>query len=418
MVYLEFVPVDGYYNEIQNGKILLNNFSSATSAADIDKNLLTTYTDGTFNNIPQCNCGKHKVGYLEGKECPDCGSVIESIIKKKHPLVWFKRYPETERFISPYFWVCLRNILSTKIDVLRYLSDTKYNPPVDMPDWVRQLVIRLEYKRGYSNMIDNMELIIEFAIKHSKFKERNKYQELEIFLEIWRTQKHVILNDYMGLFNKRLFVMEETKMGNYTNLILGEVKSVAYNYLLNNSELTPIEKKENTMSRLVHGMANIVNNYLVENLQGKFGDFRKHFTGARMPFSFRTVIRSFKDEHRDNIHIPWAAGITTLRPHLLNLLVNRHKMSYKKASAYLYEHVKKYSELLDECFQTLINESIFGGIVVLYTRNPSLPMGSTQYKAITRVKKDVYDNTTSLSNLTVRPFNADEAVQRHSLIAA
>ena len=417
MVYMEFVSTDVYYHQIENGKILLNNFSSATSAADIDKNLLTTYTDGTFSNIPQCNCGEYKMGYLEGQQCPKCNSTIESIIKKKHPLVWFKRYPETERFISPYFWLCLRNILSTKIDVLRYLSDTRYNPPVDMPDWVRQLVSRLEYKRGYNNMIENLEYIMEFAIKHSKFKERNKYKELEIYLNIWRREKNVILNEYMGLFNKRLFVMEETKMGSYTNLILGEVKSVAYNYLLNNSELTTLDKKENTMSRLVHGMANIVQNYLTENLQGKAGDFRKHFTGARMPFSFRTVIRSFKDEHRDNLHVPWAIGITTFRPHLLNLLVNRFNMSCKKASAYLYEHVKKYSELLDKCFNILINESIFGGIVVLYTRNPSLPMGSTQFKIISRVKIDVYDNTTSLSNLTVRPFNADEAMLRHCYVA-
>lgn len=407
MVFLKFTPIDVYYNEIENGKILLNSFSSATSAADIDQNLLTTYTDGTFDNIPQCNCGAFKVGYLDGQYCPKCDSKIESIIKKKHPLVWFKRYPETEKFISPYFWMCLRDILSTKIDVLRYLSDTRYNPPVEVPDWVKQLIFKLEYKRGYNNLIYNMVPIMEFAIRHSKFKERAKYQELEIFLDIWQKEKHIILNDYMGLFNKRLFVMEETKMGNYTNLILGEVKSVAYNYLLNNSEMTPVDKKENTMSRLVSGMANIIQNYLKENLQGKTGDLRKHFTGARMPFSMRTVIRSFKNDSRENIHIPWSAAITLLRPHLLNLLVNRFDMSYMNASSYLYEHNKKYSELLDKCFKILISESRFGGIVVLYTRNPSLPMGSTQYKVISQVKSDVYDNTTSLSNLTIRPFNAD-----------
>ena len=407
MLHLEFTSTDSYYKSIGAGKILLSNLSSATSVAEIDNSLITTYQGNMFDNVPQCNCGKYKEAYLENQICDECGSPIESVIKKKDPLVWFKKYEETEKFISPYFWLCLRTVLSTKIDVLRYLSDTKYNP-VQIPDWLRQCTAKLNYKRGYNNLIYSLSDILDFAIKHSKFKERNKYEELIIYKMLWERDRDKILNEYMGLFNKRLFVVEETQMGHYTNLILGEVKAIAYNYLLNNNEFTALEKKENIMSRIISGMSNITQNYLSENLQGKFGDFRKHLSGARMPFSFRAVIRSMNiSGHRDHLHIPWVAGITTFRPHLLNLLVNRFGMSCKKASAHLYEHTKKYCKILDECFKILINESPFGGIVVFFTRNPSLPMGSTQFKIITMVKSDVYDNCTSLSNLTVGPYNAD-----------
>lgn len=408
MLHLGYTSTDSFFSDIETGKILLSALPSVTAASEIEDSLYTVFQDSVFDNIPQCNCKKYKKAYLEGEICEDCGSKVESVLEKKNPLVWFERYPESEKFISPYFWLVFRNLLNTKIDILRYLSDTKYNPPVVMPSWVPQMIRVLEFKRGYNNLVNSLEQILEYVSTHSQFKTGGKGIEAAILLKTFRRDKDNILNNYIGLFNKRLFVVEETKMGHYTNLILGEVKDVAYNYILNNNEHATFDKRQNVMSRLVHGLANITEVYVRENLQGKFGDFRKHLSGARMPFSVRAVIRSMnKASHRDELHIPWAGAVNSLRPHLLNLLVNRMEYSYKEASQLLFEHAKKYNKVIDKCFKIMINESPFGGIVCLFTRNPTLPMGSTHYRIITEIKSDVYDNTISTPNTATKSQNAD-----------
>lgn len=413
MVILGFKSIDGLYDSIAKGKVLLENMNSLASSAEIDQALFTVYTESVFSNIPQCNCGKYNEAYLENEVCEDCGDTIESVINKNHPLVWLRRYRSTQRFISPYFWMVLRNILSSKLDVLRFLSDTKYNPAVTQPNWLKKFLGVTHFKRGYNNLVESMDDLLDFTISSSEFKTGKKFEELQILKNIWNTQKDDILSEYLGIFNKRLFVIEETKMGHYTSLILGEVKDICYNYILNNNENVTQAKQEAVTSRLIAGMASIMDQYIRDNLQGKPGDFRKHFSGARMPFSFRAVIRSMNtDSHRDELHVPWTIGVTTMRAHVLNILVNRKGYTALDASNLLFEHTKKYHEDINDCFKILIAESPFAGFVVFFTRNPSLPMGSTQMKIITLVKPDVYDNTISISNLTVKPFNADEPMTK------
>ena len=408
MVVLGFKSIDSLFDSIDKGKLLLEDMHSLVSAAEVDEALFTVYKESQFDNVPQCNCGKFKVAYMENEECDECGSKIESIVNKNYPMVWLRRYENTEKFISPYFWVVLRNILSSKLDILRWLSDTKYNPPITHPNWLKKFLHVVDYKRGYNSLVENMEKLLHFTANSSEFRTGRKYEELSIMLHIWNNEREIILSEYMGIFNKRLFVIEETKMGHFTSLILGEVKDICYNYILNNNDLTTAKKKESVMSKLIHGMANIVETYIKDNLQGKPGDFRKHFSGARMPFSFRAVIRSMEfKSSRDELHVPWTVGCTTLRPHVINLLVKRFGYTGLQASNLMFAYTKRYHPDIDKCFQTLISESQFGGLVCFFTRNPSLPMGSTQMKIITKVKSDINDNTISMSNLTVRPYNAD-----------
>ena len=408
MIVLSFNSIDDLFNSIDKGKLLLEDMHSLVSAAEVDEALFTVYKESQFDNVPQCNCGKFKVAYMENEECDECGSKIESVINKNYPMVWLRRYENAEQFISPYFWMVLRNILSSKLDVLRWLSDSNYNPPVIMPPWLKRFTAQYDYKRGYNNLVQHMDKLLHFTANSSEFRNARKYEELAILLNIWNDNRNIVLSEYMGMFNKRLFVIEETKMGHFTSLILGEVKDICYNYILNNNDLATPRKKESVMSKVIHGMADIIEQYIRDNLQGKPGDFRKHFSGARMPFSFRAVIRSMDTKgSRDELHVPWTIGVTTFRMHIMNLLVKRFDYTVQQASDLLFAHTKRFHPDIEKCFNILMSESPFGGLVCFFTRNPSLPMGSTQMKIITRVKSDIHDNTISMSNLTVRPYNAD-----------
>jgi hypothetical protein len=92
--------------------------------------------------------------------------------------------------------------------------------------------------------------------------------------------------------------------------------------------------------------------------------------------------------------------------HLLNKLIKRgYRLNVAKAM--LSEHVSIYHPVLDGLMQELIAESQYGGIVGIFNRFPSLLAGSILCLIITKVKTNVNDNTTSLSDIVLKSLNAD-----------
>ena len=147
------------------------------------------------------------------------------------------------------------------------------------------------------------------------------------------------------------------------------------------------------------------NKYFEDYLVRKEGIFRKHVYGARSHFTFRFVIVSVPGPHKkDEIHVPWVAGPTAFRPHLLNKLTRRG-YTYKEANKILYRSVKKYDPLIAELLQELIDESPYRGIPAIINRNPSLKQGSTQLVYITKFKDKPDEFTLDLSQLVVKLGN-------------
>ena len=127
----------------------------------------------------------------------------------------------------------------------------------------------------------------------------------------------------------------------------------------------------NCTGSLVSSLATVYNKYFEDYLVRKEGIFRKHVYGARSHFTFRFVIVSVPGPHKkDEIHVPWVAGPTAFRPHLLNKLTRRG-YTYKEANKILYRSVKKYDPLIAELLQELIDESPYRGIPAIINRNPN-----------------------------------------------
>jgi len=401
--------LDEYFHATER-KLLLNNFSLLeTNPEDLVKLLYTKYED-EITLIPQCECGNYKGAYLLGKVCPKCNTTVIKTFDEIKPLLWIEQFRDDLPFLNPHFWTQMRYLLSRKIDCVRWLGDTSYNPP-GVPAFM-QTIKELIGGRGYKNLISNIEKILLYVANNSLFRANGKDVKAKKLLKEYQENKDKLFSSYLPLINKRLFVMEVTNKGNYTTSMLADTIDIAL-FAIKLANLDKNSKKvENGTATLIANLSNLFNKYVKEKLAGKKGMVRKHIYGSRSHFTFRAVITSLPSTaDYDELWVPWTIGVTAFRPHLLNKLLKRG-FTYKKASRLLFNSVNKYDPLIDELLIELIKESPYKGIPILFNRNPSLLQGSIQLQYITKFKKDVRDKTISVSMLVIKAPNGDPLTTR------
>lgn len=172
------------------------------------------------------------------------------------------------------------------------------------------------------------------------------------------------------MVNKKLFIMENTSKGRYTDLGIADVIDTTLQFIktVNEPKLT-YNKKSNCMARTISDLTTIYNYYYKEYLSSKLGIFRKHLYGCRAHWTARAVICSISGPHEhDEMHLPWCIGVTLFRAHIINLLAKRYGYSYKEINHKLQRAVSNYDKEIDECLETLLVESN-GKIPVLLQRN-------------------------------------------------
>lgn len=409
MIYQKFISLDDYYKETTGDKILLNDirYFSIEDKEMINRALITVYDDNTISLIPSCDCGDLKGGYLLGKRCSKCSTHVRDVHDKTDPLIWMRALDGMPKFLSPHFWLMMKNVMGKKVDCMRWLSDTSYNPP-DIPDYLIGLKHSVEgFERSYEFLINNINNIIVYLQNHSSFKPPRKAEILAGILQLYKENKDKLYSQFLPIVNKKLFIMENTSKGNYTNLGIANVIDTTLQFIktINDPKLT-LNKRSNCMARTISDLATIYGYYNKEYLSSKTGIFRKHVYGARAHFTVRGVIVSIARPHKFNeLHIPWSMAVTAFRPHILNHL-NKRGLTYKEASKRLFNAVNNYDPLIDEVLQQMIKESN-GGIPVLLQRNPSLKQGSSIRVFISEFKKDPLDSTIAISILVTALMNAD-----------
>lgn len=411
---------DEYFISTSGDKIIVNDLNAfaLTDSDKVHRNLMTVYDSDVISTVPSCDCGYYNKRFRLNKICPNCGTQVTEPFKKVKPLLWLKAFGDEYKFMNPSFWLMLKTVLdrkslkNSKYDYVRWLSDSTYNPPINIPSYILGLKNLLGGVRTYPNMVNNIENILIYLMNHGSFKEFDKQQTLIEMLELYKTNKDKIFNNYLPIINKKMFVMENTNMGKFTNIAVSDVIDVVSLWVKTSTEIKQsgaTDRKVSTVTvNTISKLANLYTVYFNKYLLEKPGAIRKHVYGARSSFTFRSVIISINKPHKhDEIEVPWAIGVTAFRLHLLNKLVNQRGFTYKKASSLLFKCVKKHDPLVEELLQELIDESPDKGIPVVLHRNPSLLQGSTMLVRIGKFKSDPKDLTIGMSVLIVKPFNAD-----------
>lgn len=402
-----FISLDNYFMSSVGDKIIINNLP----IEDIEmlrNTLMTVYDKNVISMVPRCACGERSGAFQIGSRCPDCDTLVESVFSNKDPLLWFMRIDKTEKFISPIFWTMVRRVISSKTDILRWIGDSGYNPKVTANEKIAILAVQSlpGFYRGYNFLVQNLEVILETIAGLGFMKSGYKNTELLALVDLYRDNKDKILSDYLPVLNKRMFVMEKTTKGKYTNIGVAALYDVVISFIYGSLKDSQ-RQRENIMCRTTAQMAEINADNITLYLSSKTGAFRKHIFATRSHFTGRMVIVPMTGPHvYDEIHLPWGIGVTLFRPHLLNLL-KKKGYNYKQSINMIFSSVQYYNEVIAECLDELVINAKGKGIPFIIQRNPSLLQGSVMKVYCTKFKKDPADTTMNISILLTKLPNAD-----------
>lgn len=408
-IYQKLKDMDNYFYMSTGNKIIINdlNYLNMDDINKANEMLMTIYDSDVINTIPICQCGNSKGRYLLGTTCIDCGSIVEDPLKQRTPIMWMKSLDKMEKFMNPTYWILLKRLFGGKLDYVRWLCDTSYNPPGEIPRHVRHIESMLT-ARDYNLFVKNIDHVLIYLSNLTEYKSPAKQKEIEILLDHYRNHPNRVFSNYLPIVNNKLFVMENTSKGKITNLTVSDMIDIVMIWIKNSSMELTMRKKSNSTATILSKLGMLYENYFRDYISQKPGILRKHVFSARSHFTFRAVITSIAGPHKyDEIHAPWSVGVTAFRPHLLNKLINNLGYTYDDANAMLYRAVSKYDPIIDKLLNELITESPDGKLRVNMQRNPSLLAGSSQLVYISKFKTVVEDKTCSISVLVATSMNAD-----------
>lgn len=425
-LYFGLVDFDEEFNNLPKIPTILNDLeeNNAKDKEFINSCIYTRYTTDLLSNIPSCGCG-HLVGQdLLGVTCTECHDTVKNSIETDlEPLIWIRAPEGVKALINPTAWeIISQRYTRSNFNVIRYLCDVTYNPQIRKPAVINEIKA-LGIPRSYNNFVENFDEIIELLNGLPAF--RLKRNEVDYVYQFIKEFRNVIFPKYIPIINKSILVFEDDNQGNFVDsTVPGIVNAARIMVGIDVKNTYSLKQKENRAIKAIIHLAEVYQKMNDDAfLSGKPGLLRKHIFGTRSYFSFRAVVSSItKAHHYREIHIPWGIATSVFSVHIKNKLL-RMGMTSNEATAYVNEHAQKYSPLLDEIFQSLINDSIYPntpyidvvsgetkmlrGVPCTMARNPSLKVNSIQLCYITRVKTDIDDPTVSIPILSVSPMNAD-----------
>lgn len=408
--YLEVIDFDDLFHSQKIEPFILNDLVLASieqrkSALDL---FYKTYSSELVSTLPQCRCGTLKGEYNLGITCNICETkCVSHFSEDGESNVWIRTPQGVAKLINPYIFLLLsERFTKVSFDVIKYLTDTTYNPGTRVPSPILNELSNLGVQRGYNYFIENFDEVVEKLFSLKTFKKDGDHDLLTLI----RQSKTFIFSDYIPVPNKALLIVEKNEVGTYIDpIILGAVDGIS---MITSLDVEPerykSSVKQNRVSKALFKLIDFYVDYIKKQISKKEGILRKHVYATRVHFSFRTVITSIEGEHRhDDIYIPHFIAVGILRPHLINKML-KLGFDYNHALGYINSKARTYDVFLESLFNELLAEAPGGrGIVCLLNRNPSLAQGSIQKVFISKIKTDVTDNTISLSVLCLPAFAGD-----------
>ncbi len=424
-IYLNLVNFNKLIATSETQPIIINDLQTVT---EDDKRLLDSLISSRyentdlFSNEPSCECGTTRGGYNLKMICPNCRTPVRELFDQAlKPIVWIRSPNGVASLINPMVWTMLREKFSKSgggFNLIEWMCNTDYQPSVTRPPEVDEM-IELGVERGYNNFVRNFDVYMDilFNLKHFRPK-KGKTDDLR---ELLIKHRDSVFSQFLPLPNKSLMIIENTEVGVFIDpIIVGAMDAICTISGIDTplSNFT-VRQKENRTAKMLALLSDYYYRVYHEILASKNGIFRKNVFGTRNHFSARAVISSNTRAHRyDSLEIAWGQGVTLLKIHLYNKLLDRG-FTPNQCGALLQEYTVKYHPLLDELFHELIAESPEGkGLPCTFGRNPSLTRASMQRMYITKVKTDPNDPTITLSILSVKGFNADFDGDQMNLVLA
>lgn len=405
------VNLDEVFQTVSGTPVIINEFNINTleDRETLNKLIYTHYEGDSLNILPSCECGNLMREHNVGIKCPDCNTVVMAVTERPlEPVLWITTPKGVSAFINPIFWIMASKALTyNQVNILEYLT----NPTMVVAGNVHKMVRKLQsfnLERGINHFHANFDSIMALLANEGIIKP-NARTDIMQFVAMYRD---AIFCKYLPIPSKLNFITEKTAVKSYAdNTMLLAVDALRTISSTVNSP-TPLSSKV-LQARAMQANALLAEYhqlFMKKSLGTKEGWYRSHVFGSRLHFTFRAVITSLSDNHDyDELHMPWAVAIMVFKIHLTSKLIKRG-FTPNECNQFLHEHMQTYHPLIDELFTELINESPYGGIPTMFSRNPTLMRGSMQLFRITQIKKDPMINSVSISILALKAPNRSVAV--------
>lgn len=374
--------------------------------------------EGNIEFTPRCECGEYQGEIYKGHVCPFCQTVVQSDFTSNFkPTNWVRIPDSFPKVIHPRFYILLtrlggRNrdrikgnklVKRSKVPIIDYILNVEEVLPPDIAEGVTE--------QGFGAFYRNHEEILRFLLL-----EHPKLSKLDAAKAIWRIYENEdtenLFTDKLPLLNPIFHPMmvrgKFKTIDKITDFIMPPVINLIHSTYATEKLVTPHRNGEKSLWKVFSQYIKYIQKIMELKIGDKYALVRRHCVAARMHFTSRAVISPITDRHKgDEVHLPWNIAAVMFQPELLNLLMNRHGYTPTSAIEYFYQHVNKYSSLMDDCFKTLIAECPADGIPILINRNPTLIPESIRLLRVTKINPNPEVKVIRLSPRICKGFNAD-----------
>lgn len=413
----DLLDMEYIYQSLRQEPLIANDYdvNDPDENAALRDALSTQFDDDSIDLEARCDCGSMVGVFNVGNRCPNCDTIVKPTIDRDiESSLWIRAPKGYQGLIMPQAWNIFKKMLqSAHFNYFLWLVDKNYKPTQYSAQ--RKAVTDREAmekqfgkRRGLNNFIRNFMEIINFIADETSILSKADARDFRKYCDDY---KDLFFPAHIAVPSKLCFIVENSTIGKYID---SEHLQDGIDAVTIAASITKHEKMGHRGEvarrtiRMLSKLASFHERYFKDLLCSKAGDYRKHVFGSRLAFTMRAVITSIPfPSHFDDLYLPYGATVQLFKYQIINKLRKRFKYTANQALEFVYSNVARTCPLMQDTLDEIQEEYNGGrGPTCLFTRNPSLKRGSTQYLYL-RFKRDPNDFTIGIPNTIVQQANAD-----------
>lgn len=357
---------------------------------------------GKLDFVAHCDCENLVGNQYIGIRCSVCGTVVKDDFSTEGELEhnsWLSMPASIKGVLHPIAYLVLSTWLARR--GTSNIIDIICDPTLELPERYRDVVLERGHNYFYQNFDDLMNYLL-FIDKDTTKKKNARY--IQQFIKNYRDIIFCTKLPVMSSVLHSVTSVDGTAEGRQyadagSQIILDAATDLA------TLESSLGKARPNAISTVVQRVYKSYISYISDIVRSRLSKkkslIRRHVLGTRFHFSFRTVIIPHMDRYNE-IYLPWTVAVNLLKIHIVGRLLNEHNMDLGQAVTRQVTALMNYDPLIDKIMKDLIAESKYPGLPCLSNRNPSLRRGAIQLLYCSKIKKDLNDNTVSISTLILK----------------
>ena len=396
--------------------IILNDINNTTDAHMDLKNALLCEVEGVVPIEKTCQCGALKQPRYSTTPnvCHICHTDPSEVDNDEIKNLIFLRTPlGIDTLVLTNFWNMMRNAFTRgKVNmagtckgtsILRWVTDPTY---VVKDKAALNIIKYLQEKgvtRGYNNFIRNIDSYLDILSKEpSTFAARDKVKDLIVY---YRKNKHKIYTNHIPFMDKITRIMEKTPSASRAADGVVNVIDIIMGMASIDDPMYTDKRREGMLARFMENYTIYWDDYLTNNIQGKFGFIRGTLYRSRGTRNSRLVASSITEPHNCNmIELPWVSMIYNLETPITSILL-KHGLTLSQIKDFIQYCYSNYNKTMDMVLEKIVRDCR-NSLPLSLQRFPSLTRGSKLFLDGGRYKKDPLDFVVGISPLIVRSLNA------------